>query len=332
MKLTQKTFNIISVIALVLALFLTGYFVSEPAWGDDSSLTEQLQVLGYCPPGQTWNQAAANGVDGEDDNGALSTDGDLCTPLSQTTGDLIPSADNVYTLGTSVFRWKSLQLGPGTIFIQDAGTGRQAGLSVENGVLLIDGADSLRIGNVRITATGLRSILSSQDITIGAAGDTGFLSVANGIKFPDGTTLTSASDLGLIGPRGLPGATGPRGATGAPGADGEDGLPGLTGLTGLPGATGATGLTGPAGTTGATGPAGATGATGLTGPAGATGATGPAGPTGPTGPTGATGPAGPAGGFTIGGACSYLNGETTILGTLNWKVEGPRAVLECVAN
>ena len=146
MKLTQKTFNIISVIALVLALFLTGYFVSEPAWGDDSSLTEQLQVLGYCPPGQTWNQAAANGVDGEDDNGALSTDGDLCTPLSQTTGDLIPSADNVYTLGTSVFRWKSLQLGPGTIFIQDAGTGKQAGLSVENGVLLIDGADSLRIG------------------------------------------------------------------------------------------------------------------------------------------------------------------------------------------
>jgi hypothetical protein len=44
------------------------------------------------------------------------------------------------------------------------------------------------------------------------------------------------------------------------------------------------------------------------------------------------GPAGPAGGFTIGGACSYLDGGTTINGTLTWKVEGPRAVLQCEAN
>ncbi len=183
MKTKQTTFNSISVVALVLALLLSGYFLSKPLWSDDDSLTEQLEVLGYCPPGETWNQAAAEESNGTNDNGASSTDSDPCTPLMQTTGDLIPSADNVYTLGTSVFRWKSLQLGPGTLFIQDAGTGKQAGLSVEDGVLLIDGADSLRIGNVRLTATGIRSILSSQDITIGAAGDTGFLSVANGIKF-----------------------------------------------------------------------------------------------------------------------------------------------------
>ncbi|MFZ9292488.1 MAG: hypothetical protein ACO26C_08145, partial [Ilumatobacteraceae bacterium] len=65
---------------------------------------------------------------------------------------------------------------------------------------------------------------------------------------------------------------------------------------------------------------------------GATGATGPQGPAGPTGATGATGPAGPAGPagtFDIGGSCSYVDGTTTIDGTLRWKVEGPRAILEC---
>ena len=115
MKTTQRTFNTISVVALVLALLLGGFYLSENTWGDDDSLTEQLKVLGYCPPGETWTgtpqDGASNGTNGSAD------DGEVCTPLNAATGDLIPSADDVYTLGTPVFRWKSLQLGPGTIFI-----------------------------------------------------------------------------------------------------------------------------------------------------------------------------------------------------------------------
>jgi hypothetical protein len=109
-------------------------------------------------------------------------------------------------------------------------TGAQAGLTVTDGSLLIDGADSLRIGNVRLTATGLRSVLSDQDITIGALGDTGYLSVATGIKFRDGTLVTSAT--GFVGATGAAGATGPSGAAGAPGpigATGPQGIPGLSG-------------------------------------------------------------------------------------------------------
>ena len=41
------------------------------------------------------------------------------------------------------------------------------------------------------------------------------------------------------------------------------------------------------------------------------------------------GPQGPAGMFSIGGSCSYQDGDVTVVGTLRWKVEGPRAVLEC---
>ncbi len=163
--------------------------------------------------------------------GAAGSDA-LCTPaidLTAITGDLIPSVDNAYQLGTSQFRWKGLQLGPGTLYIQDQTTGAQAGLTVNDGTLLIDGADSLRIGNIRLTATGLRSMLASQDITIGATGDTGYLAVANGIKFADGTIITSAPSGGVAGPAGPVGPAGAMGATGATGPQGPQGAPGSPG-------------------------------------------------------------------------------------------------------
>lgn len=337
MRNAQRTFNAIFIIALLLLIGVGGFAVMR-AIADDESLAEELRILGYCPPGQTLN--AADSTEGEPDtlDGVTS---DVCTPLDGAIGDLVPSADNTFTLGTSVFRWKSLQLGPGTIFIEDVGTGKQVGLTVEDGVLLIDGAETLRIGNIQITPTGLRSILRSQDITIGEPGDSGFLAVSRGIRFPDGTTLTSAEALGIDGATGATGARGSQGATvaaGAPGATGATGAQGPAGPGGATGPAGATGAQGPAGATGAQGPVGATGATGATGaqgpagPMGATGATGPQGPEGPTGPMGPMGPAGPqgpAGEFSIGDSCSYDDRGTTIIGTLRWKVEGPRAVLEC---
>lgn len=313
MTTQQRTFKAISVVALVLAILLTGYLLARPLWDDDETLAEQLTLLGYCPPGQTLNKV--DGVSGAAD--------DVCTPLDNALGDLIPSADDTYTLGNSVFRWKSLQLGPGTLYIEDAATGEQIAITVENGALLINGADSLRIGNIQITSTGLRSLLSSQDITIGEPGDSGFLAVSTGIRFPDGTTLTSAGDLGVAGPRGLSGAQGVTGANGATGLDGA---------TGPQGAVGPQGPAGPAGSIGATGATGAQGPAGPAGPIGAngaTGATGAQGPVGPAGPTGPAGPAGPAGTFEIGGACSFDDRGTMVYGILRWKVDGPHATLEC---
>ena len=312
MKTTQRTFNSISAISLLLVILLGGLFLIDAVRQDDEALAEQLQVLGYCPPGQTLNVLS----DLDDDEGD-ETRTDVCTPLDGLSGDLVPSADNLYTLGTSTFRWKSLELGPGTIFIEDVGTGIQAGISVEDGVLLIDGAETLRLGNVQLTTTGIRSLLGSQDITIGKSGDTGYLAVPRGIKFADGSTLTSANGLS---------AAGVRGATGAAGNTGPTGTPGATGAQGPAGATGT------AGATGAQGPAGATGARGPTGPIGPAGSQGAVGPAGTQGPAGAQGPAGPAGGIIVGAPCSYQDGESTVTGTLGWKVEGPRAVLECVSD
>ena len=171
----------------------------------------------------------------------------LISGNSKLNGNIVPSADNKYTLGTSDKRWKSLQLGPGTLYIQDQETGAQAGLTVNNGALLLDGTDSLRIGNVQFTTTGLSSVASGQDITIGNEGDQGYLSLARAIRFPDGTIQSTASLTGLTGPAG---ATGETGATGAQGSVGETGAPGADGAAGLKGDVGAQGPQGVPGTPG----------------------------------------------------------------------------------
>jgi hypothetical protein len=112
-------------------------------------------------------------------------------------GNLIPSEDNKFVLGSTSARWKSLQLGPGTLFIEDQKTGKQAQLTVSDGALQINGANSLKIGNTELTA--------------------------NGLTFPDGTVQTSAQ---LIGPKGEKGDTGmsggPQGLPGPPGTTGYD--------------------------------------------------------------------------------------------------------------
>jgi hypothetical protein len=122
----------------------------------------------------------------------------------------------------------------------DEGNGNDVKINVSNGILALDGADTLRFGNIKFTASGIASDLGSQDITIGEGLDTGFLKVPTGIKFGDDTTMTTALNA-IPGPSGPPGPIGP---TGLKGDKGD------TGLTGLKGDTGATGATGPPGTGG----------------------------------------------------------------------------------
>jgi hypothetical protein len=168
-------------------------------------------------------------------------------------GDLIPAVDNLYSLGSAAYRWKGLQLGPGTLYIEDQITGLQAGITVNDGTLLLDGTDSLRIGNIRLTKKGIESVLSDQDITIGNLSDRGYALFAHGIKFPDGTIQTSAMLQGI------------KGDTGATGATGAQGIQGDTGATGPQGLTGATGPAGPSGGSGGQGPQGIQGIPGTPG-------------------------------------------------------------------
>jgi hypothetical protein len=279
----------------ILTLINAGFYFADTLSGTPV-YANALKVIGFCPAGEKVivgpqgpkGETGATGAAGATGaRGPAGSDAKCQIPINLLSlkGSLIPSKDNTYSLGSADFRWKGLQLGPGTLFIQDIKTGAQAGLTVENGTLLIDGTDSLRIGNIRLTKTGLTSLLADQDITIGNSGDKGYLQVAHGIKFPDGTTQTTAQ---LIGPSGPGGPGGPQGATG------PQGIPGTPG--------------GPEGPQGPVGPQGPQGPQGIAGT-----------PGGPQGPAGPPGPQGEPGTFTLTGYhqqafCHHSAGEKLSFG------------------
>ncbi len=242
-------------LVVFVALANAGFYFAETITGRPI-FANTLKVLGFCPApkitiSEPISPVAAEGEKVEEEKPEVQTTCTAPINLYSLPGDLIPAKDNLFTLGSETRRWKGLQLGPGTLYIEDITTGLQAGISVNGGALLVDGADSLRIGNLRLTKTGIESIISGQDITIGNLNDRGLLSVANGIRYPDGTVQSSAilqgikGDTGPAGPQGVPGPAGPQGV---PGPAGPQGLAGSAGGTGGSGATGPQGIQGIPGT------------------------------------------------------------------------------------
>ena len=240
--------------ALVISLVMSGLYIVDTVTGD-TNLRNVLATLGICKPldlptptpTPSTSESATDGTDGTDGNaGTDGTDGAVgptgpagpdgtdgvdgavgptgpagpCTyvlDLALIDGNLVPSEDDTYSLGSSLLRWKDLQLGPGTLYIEDQVTGSQVGVTVIDGALLLDGADSLRIGNIRLTPKGIESIASDEDIEIGNLGDTGYVLMARGLKFPDGTIQTTATLEGPEGPEGPRGPAGPEGPAGSVG-------------------------------------------------------------------------------------------------------------------
>lgn len=243
--------------------------------------------------------------------------------LLKVRSDILPDIDNRYTLGSFDKRWAGIHVGPGTLYITDITLGTDAELTVNNGVLKINGANQLQVGQLKFVDNTIESTELGTDIQIGDLNATANLvlnrNIVVGAKknliFQDGTLQFTApinADWNATGGlaqilnkpallQGAQGPAGPKGDTGAIGAmglTGPKGDTGATGPTGLKGDTGATGLPGSKGDTGDIGPTGMkgdTGATGPIGPKGESGATGATGLIGPKGDIGATGSAGPKG-------------------------------------
>ncbi|MFM2250742.1 MAG: hypothetical protein RLZZ358_1669, partial [Bacteroidota bacterium] len=251
--------------------------------------------------------------------GPVGADGDPLDYL-KVPSNILPDTDNRYTLGSFDKRWAGIHVGPGTLYITDITLGTDAELTVNNGVLKINGANQLQVGQLKFVDNTIESTELSTDIQIGNLAATANLVLNRNIVvgenkslvFQDGTRQFSApvnADWNAVGGlaeilnkptllQGAQGPAGPKGDTGATGAMGLTGPKGDTGdigPTGLKGDKGATGPTGPKGDTGLTGPKGDTGDVGLTGPKGDKGDTGLTGLKGDTGDIGLTGPKGDTG-------------------------------------
>jgi hypothetical protein len=104
--------------------------------------------------------------------------------------DLIPLTDNVYSLGTSASRWKSISVGPGTINITDQTLLTETSLTVNNGVLQINGANQLQVGQLKFVDNTIESTTGNIDIQIGLTSSTADLKINRDVVLASGKTLT----------------------------------------------------------------------------------------------------------------------------------------------
>ena len=118
-------------------------------------------------------------------------------PLTTTIhGNINPFDNNQFTLGNATNKWSSLHLGPDSLFIEDSTLGTDAELTVDNGVLLINGVAKIEIGNMQMTTTGISLVnpASNANLIVGQTTNTGYLEIDMlGIKFKDNTLQTTAA-------------------------------------------------------------------------------------------------------------------------------------------
>lgn len=114
------------------------------------------------------------------------------------TGNLIPTVDNIYSLGNITNRWISAYFGNAGIYIQDTTTGQTGSMSLDNGQMLFDdNITSIQVGSsnaIQLYTDGIKVTNSALDVNIGTIGDTGNTHILNaGIKFTDDTVQTTAA-------------------------------------------------------------------------------------------------------------------------------------------
>ena len=112
------------------------------------------------------------------------------------TGNLIPTIDNIYSLGNIDNRWIGGYFGNAGIYIEDTTLGTTGSMSLDNGIILFDtNISKLQVGNMWLTSDGIQHITAAiaGDILIGTtAGGNTFIRNA-GIKFNDLSVQNTAA-------------------------------------------------------------------------------------------------------------------------------------------
>ena len=112
------------------------------------------------------------------------------------TGNLIPTLDDVYSLGNIDTRWIGAYFGNAGIYLEDTALGTTGSMSLDNGTMLFDtNIVRLQVGNMWLTTDGIQHTTASitDDILIGTtAGGNTYIRNA-GIKFNDLTVQSTAA-------------------------------------------------------------------------------------------------------------------------------------------
>ena len=148
--------------------------------------------------------------------------------LSAVNTNIIPVTDNAYSLGNTSNRWSSIHVGPGTVYIQDqSNSALNAALTVNNGVLQINGTDQLQVGQLKFVNNTIESATGGVDIQIGLTGSTADLVLNRNTVVANDKTLTVGNIVtnSIIGNENAVNLTTTIGNTWAFGAEGDLLLP-----------------------------------------------------------------------------------------------------------
>jgi hypothetical protein len=114
----------------------------------------------------------------------LTPDGILTVP-----GNILPSVNGAFTLGDATHKWADVWIGPNTLNIQDVVTGNNAQITVESGVLKIDGANQLQVGQLKFVDNTIESLTGNVDIQIGLTDSTANLILNRNVVTAAGKTI-----------------------------------------------------------------------------------------------------------------------------------------------
>jgi hypothetical protein len=112
--------------------------------------------------------------------------------LLNVASNIVPDTTNTRTLGTSTKRWADVYIGPNTINITDTVTAANAALTVTNGVLLIDGANQLQVGQLKFVDNNIESTSGATNIEIGQLSSSADIIMNRDVVLGTGKTLTFA--------------------------------------------------------------------------------------------------------------------------------------------
>jgi len=96
--------------------------------------------------------------------------------------NILPVTNNISSLGSPTKRWKSIYLGPGTIYVFDETLGKDLSIGARDGLLYVQNGAGLSVGEFTFIDNQIRIANSARDIIIGSTGATASVVFNRAIK------------------------------------------------------------------------------------------------------------------------------------------------------
>ena len=96
--------------------------------------------------------------------------------------NILPVTNNISSLGSPTKRWKSIYLGPGTIYVFDETLGKDIAISARDGLLYVQNGAGLTVGEFTLVDNQIKIANSARDIVVGTTGATASVVFNRAIK------------------------------------------------------------------------------------------------------------------------------------------------------